>query len=170
MELDADEPGMIIVLDYFGQQPVRRHARKAHAMLRQTVLVSGVDLITVAVALGNLCGVIDLRDPRAALQHRRVGAKPHRAAHIAGEPALLQLISLHPFGHETNDRLGCGDKFRGVGAFNAAKIPRCLDHGHLHAEANPEIRYTALTRELCGANFSFGAALTKSARYQNAVD
>src|SRR6516162_4360008 len=139
-------------------------------MLRQTVLVRGIDLVTVAMAFGDLSRLIDLRNPRAALQHRRVRAQPHGAAHIAGQPALLQLISLHPFGHEADDRLRRSDKFRGVGGFNAAKIPRRLDHGHLHAEANSEIRHATLARELRGANLSLGAALTKSARHQNAVN
>src|SRR6516164_1959713 len=51
MKLNADEPGMILILDHLGQQPVRRHAGKAHAVLLKAVLVAGIDLVAVAVAL-----------------------------------------------------------------------------------------------------------------------
>src|SRR5689334_2164432 len=123
----------------------------------------------MAVALGNFSRVIDLRNAGAALQQRRIGPEPHGTPHIAGQAALLQLISLHPFGHQTNDWLGRGDEFGRIGGFDAAKIPCGLDHGHLHAEANSEIRHAALTREPCSTDFSLGAALAESAWHQNAV-
>ena len=53
MKLHADEPGMILMLDHLRQEPVRRHAGKAHAMLLQAILVAGVDLVAMAVTLGN---------------------------------------------------------------------------------------------------------------------
>ncbi len=43
-------------------------------------------------------------------------------------------------------------------------------HGHLHAEADAEIRHVALARELRRANFAFGAALAEAAGHQDAVD
>src|SRR6516162_5470120 len=54
VELHADEPGMILVLDHLGQQAVGRHSGEAHAMLLEPPAVAGVDLVAVAMALGNL--------------------------------------------------------------------------------------------------------------------
>jgi len=89
VELHADEPGMVVIFDDFREEPVGRHAAKAHAMLRQPVLVAGVDLIAMAVALGNFAGLINVGDAAAALEDGRIGAEPHGAAEIAGDAALL---------------------------------------------------------------------------------
>src|SRR5207302_10125074 len=67
VELHADEPGMVFVFDDLRQHAVGRQAREAQAMLFEAVLVGGVDLITVAVALGDLGrAAIDSRQPAAA--------------------------------------------------------------------------------------------------------
>src|SRR5215831_21135101 len=100
MELHADEPGMVFILDHFRQQPVRRHAGKAHAMLLEPALVAGIDLVAVPVALGNLGGaVVNLRYTAAALKDRRIGAKPHGAAEIAVDTAGLEFVALYFLGH-----------------------------------------------------------------------
>ena len=76
MKLHADEPGMILMLDHLRQEPVRRHAGKAHAMLLQAILVAGIDLVAMAVTLGNFPGTIFslTRLPRS----RRAGYAPSR--------------------------------------------------------------------------------------------
>src|SRR5260370_9655243 len=51
MKLHADEPGMVFIFDDFRKKPIRRHAREAHAVLRQAVLVRRIDLIAMAMAL-----------------------------------------------------------------------------------------------------------------------
>ena len=51
VKLHADEPGVVGVFDDLGQDAVRRHAAEAHAVLFKPVLVSGVDLVTMTVAL-----------------------------------------------------------------------------------------------------------------------
>src|SRR6266496_2806672 len=80
VELHADEPGMVLVFDDLRQHAVGRQAREAQAVLLEPVLVGGVDLVAVAVALGNLGGAaIDFRDAAAALEHRGVRAEPHGA-------------------------------------------------------------------------------------------
>ncbi len=50
----------------------------------QPVLVVDVDLVAVAVALGNVGRAVDLGDLGVLLQRRLVGAEAHRAAEIAG--------------------------------------------------------------------------------------
>ena len=85
-------------------------------------------------------------------------------------PALLQLVALHPFGHQADHRLARRAEFGRVRLLDAAEVPRRLDHRHLHAEADAEIRDLALAREPRRADLALGAALAKAARHQNAVD
>src|SRR2546430_17294165 len=81
MELHADEPGVVLVFDHFGQEAVGRHAAEAHAVLFEAAFVAGIDFVAMAVALGNLdYAVIDIGDPAAALKDRRVGGEPHGAS------------------------------------------------------------------------------------------
>ena len=103
-------------------------------------------------------------------EHRRIGAEPHGAAEIAVGGALLQRVALQPFGHQADHRLGRRRELGRVGLGDAAQIARRLDHRHLHAEADAEIRHVALARELRRADFSLGAALAEAARHQDAVD
>ena len=58
----------------------------------------------------------------------------------------------------------------GVRLLDADEIARGLDHRHLHAEADAEIRHVALARELRRADLALGAALAEAAGHQNAVD
>src|ERR1700751_3105164 len=96
--------------------------------------------------------------------------KPHRAPEIAALRSPFKLIAAQPLGHEADDRLTGGAEFRRIGVGNADEIARSLDHGHLHAEADAEIRHVALACELGRTNFPLGAALAESARHQNAID
>src|SRR5712692_8246666 len=108
MKLHADEPGMILILDHLGQESIGRHAGKPHAVLLEPVLIAGIDLIAVAVALGNLDGAIYFAYPTAALEEREIGAEPHRAAEIVVDAANLELVSLHPFRHQADHRMRGG--------------------------------------------------------------
>ena len=103
-------------------------------------------------------------------ERRRIGAEPHGAAEVAVGRALLQRVALEPFGHQADHRLRRRREFGRVGLGDAAEIARRLDHRHLHAEADAEIRHVALARELRRADFSFGAALAEAAGHQDAVD
>src|SRR5262249_58896902 len=131
---------------------------------------AGIDLGAVAVALGNLGGaVVNLRYPAAAPKERRIGAKPHGAAEIAVDTARLEFVALHPLGHQTDHWFGGRTEFGRVCLFDAAEVARRFDDGHLHSEANSEIRHLALARELYRPDFSLAAALAEAARDQNAV-
>src|SRR6478735_4052793 len=140
-------------------------------MLLEAVLVGGVDLVAVAMALGNLGrAAIDLRDAAAAVERRGIGAETHRAAEIAGLGALLELVAAQPFGHQADQRLLGRAELGGVGVLDADEVSCGFDHRHLHAEADAEIWHVALARELRRADLAFGAALAEAARHQNAVD
>ena len=49
-------------------------------------------------------------------------------------------------------------------------MPRHLDHCHLHAEADAEIRHLPQARVTSRLDLSFGAALAKTARHDDAVN
>ncbi len=54
-------------------------------------------------------------------------------------------------------------------AFEPGEVARRLDHRHLHAEADAEIRHLALAREARRLDLAFGAALAEAAGNQDAV-
>src|SRR5262249_16501702 len=83
MALHADEPGMVGIFDNLRQAPTRRHAAEMHAALLEPPLVGSVDLVAVAVALGNVPAAVNAGDPASWREMRRIGAKPHCAAEIA---------------------------------------------------------------------------------------
>src|SRR5436305_14935353 len=89
MKLHADEPRVPGAFDDLREHTVGRHAAEAHAVLLQPPLVSGVDLVAMAVTLRNFRRVVYLRHLAAAIEHRRIGAEPHRPAEIAVRLALL---------------------------------------------------------------------------------
>ncbi len=103
-------------------------------------------------------------------EHGRIGAEPHGAAEVAAGSALLQLVALHPFGHQADHRIGGGAELRRVRILDAAEIARGFDDGHLHAEADAEIRHLALARELHRLDLALGAALAEAAGHEDAVD
>src|ERR1700691_2317982 len=170
MELNADEPGMVGEFDDLGQRAVGRHAGKPHSGLFQPGFVVDVDLVAVAVALADLGLAVDLGDAAAGQKLRRISAEAHGATQIAVDLALFQRVALHPFGHEADHRLGAGTELGRARAVQAREMARRLDHRHLHAEADAEIRYFPVPREPCRLDLALGAAFAEAARNQNAVD
>ncbi len=93
---------------------------------------------------------------------RRPGAEPHARAFVLHVALLLE---------QADDRVGrVFVELGAVRVFEAADVSRELDRRDLHAEAKPEVRHLVFAREPRRANFSFDAALAKSARNQNAGD
>src|ERR1700692_855675 len=164
MELQPDETGVILVFDDLRQHAVGREARESQAVLLEAVLVGGIDLVAMAMALRNLGGAaIDVGHPATALEHRRVGAKTHGAAEITGLRSLLQFIAAQPFRHQADQGFRRRAELGGIGLLDADQIARGLDRRHLHAEADAEIGYVALARELRRADLALGAALPETA-------
>src|SRR3989337_2723937 len=88
-----------------GSHRAGREPREAQARGFELVAVAHVHLVAVAVTLGDVGRAVDLGDIAALGEHGLVGAEPHRAAEIAVRLAQLQLVALHPFGHQSNHRL-----------------------------------------------------------------
>ena len=101
---------------------------------------------------------------------RLIGAEPHGAAEIAAGGALLELVAAQPFGQQADDRLRRRAELGRVGVLDAGEGARRLDDGHLHAEADAEIRHLALAGEAGRPDLALGAALAEAAGHQDAVD
>ena len=160
---------MVRDLDDLGQQAVGRHAGEAQPRRLQRVAIGDVDLVAVAVALADPGRAVDLGDPAFRVEHRVIGAEPHRAAEIAVGLAPLQLVAAHPFGHQPDDRMLARAELGRAGAGQPREMPRRLDHRHLHAEADAEIRHLPLAREARRLDLALGAALAEPARHEDAV-
>src|SRR5436190_22147223 len=74
MILDSDKPWMVRNFDRLGQESIGRHPGKAQADRFKALFVVGVDLITVAVALGDPHRAVDFRDLAAGRQNRLISA------------------------------------------------------------------------------------------------
>src|SRR5262245_14207666 len=122
----------------------------------------------MTVALGDAGRAIDFGDLAALGEHSIIGAEPHGAAEIAVRLPLLQLLALHPFGHEADDGFLRRAELRRARPFDAS-LAGGVDHRHLHAEADAEIRHAANPRVARRPDLAFGAALAESARHEDAV-
>src|SRR5690606_2886259 len=102
----------------------------------ESVAIGRVDLVAVAVALGNLPGpAIDSRNVAVAAKHRFVSAEPHRAAQLAFDAALLQSLLAHPLGYDADHGLLGRTELRRTG-FGIPCGARRFDAGHLHPETD----------------------------------
>ena len=170
MELDADEPGMVGVFDDLGQEAVGRHAGEAQALRLEPVAIADVDLVAVAVALGDLRVAVDLGDLGC-----RARASPgrRRAAWCRRDrrPAARFSSSL-PRSHSVmrpTTGSGVGPNSVELALGDAGEVARRLDHRHLHAEADAEIGHLALAGEARRPDLALGAALAEAAGHQDAV-
>ena len=148
MELDADEPGVVGPLDDFGKLVVGRHAREDQSGPLQRIAIMDVDLVAMTVALADLVAAVDRANDAVAVELGRIGAEPHRTAKIAAGGALLQALLAHPFGDHADDRLGRFTELGRRGFADPGLVPRRLDAGHLHAEADAEEGDLPLAGEL----------------------
>src|SRR5947208_2243387 len=98
---------------------------------------------------------------RALSEHARIGTEAHRAAFGRNRTLLI---------HESDHRiLGLRVDFGRIRPRHPANAARELDHGELHAEADPEKWHPPLTRVANGRDLSLGAAGSKSGRHQDAI-
>ena len=114
----------------------------------------------MAVAFGNFRFAVERRCAAALRQHARICAEAHRAA-LLGDGLL--------FGHDINDgMLGKLIEFRRMRILPAQHVPRELDHGDLHTEADAEIGDLMRAGVLCGDDHALNAAVAEAAGHENA--
>ena len=97
----------------------------------------------------------------SVVQLHRVGAEPHRAAHVVDLLLLRQQVD-HGVG-----RLGI--ELGRVRAVHADHVAREVDDRELHAEADAEERDAALARDPRGVDLALDAAHAEAAGDQDAV-
>ena len=135
------------------------------AGLGDAVAVVVVDLVAVAVTLGDPGRAVQLLDDRAGLERGLVQAEAHRAAQVA------VVDDLDLLGHRRDDReLGVGVELARRGAGEPDDVARVLDHHALQAEAQAEHRDAVLAREPQCAELALDAAHAESAGHEDAVD
>ncbi len=102
-----------------------------------------------------------MRRQSAVLQHAGIGSQAHGPA-LGIDGFLL--------GHQMDDRMRrLQVKLARVGARQAANMPGKLDHGHLHAETDPEKRNAVLARIANRRDLALAAAIAKTAGNENSI-
>ena len=87
----------------------------------QALPVIGVDLVAVAMTLGDSGLAIDLGD-RDPARIGLVGAQAHGAAEVAAwRRGCSSCVAAHPFGHQPDDGFGGRAEFGRVGAWEAGQ-------------------------------------------------
>ena len=102
---------------------------------------------------------------------RDVAAEAHGTAQIALGVTVFDLaFGGLPFGDQRNHRVRRARVELGaVRALETGDVARKLDHRHLHAKADAEIRNAVRARVVHGLNLAFDAALAETARHQDRV-
>ena len=162
MELDAHEPGVVFPLHDLHQAAVGGQSGQGQAAGLQLRPELVVELIAVAVPLGNVQGAVGFigkgvlpGDPAGA------GAQAHGAP-LGGDPHLV--------GHEGDDRvLGGLGELPGVGVLHGAQVAGGLDDRHLHPQADAEEGNLVLPGVPHGGNHPLNAPVPEAAGHQDAV-
>src|SRR6266571_4877521 len=82
MELAADEPRMLRILDDLHQLAIGTDAAQAQSMLDELIAIRVGDFVAVPMPLADFGEAVHLGHLRAARQPRGIRAEPHRAAHV----------------------------------------------------------------------------------------
>src|SRR6202142_3039762 len=162
MELAAQSPGVIRQLADLDVDAVGRFSRQPQAGRCQGLLIVTVEFIAVAVSLADLALSVSLVGEAAFGQLAWIRAQAHGAAQVVDALQFAQFVD------DAVRRRGV--ELRGVGSGEAAHITGELDHQHLHAQADAEIRHLALAGETDRLDHAFAAALAETARDQDAVE
>ena len=151
VELGGDEVWMNArrQLDNLDQPVVRRNAAKNHAGSGHLLAVLVVDLVAVAVALGNRAGAVKTHGQGVLSQAAGVRPEAHGRAFV-GDTFLL--------GQDMDDGVGGrGVHFFRIGVCQIAGVAGKLDHGHLKAVTDADKRQAGLAGVFDSGNFAFDA-------------
>ncbi len=146
-------------LDRLDQPLVWRRARAHEPGRLEPPAQVVVDLIAMTVALVHDRLAVELADPGPVVQLDRVGAQPHRAAHV-GDLLLL--------GEQVDHReRRLGIELGRVGAVHPGDVARELGDRDLHPETDPEIRDPALAGDLGRPDLALDPAAAEAAGDQD---
>ena len=142
------------------QRPVRRQTGERKTCAGQRLAIFVVELVAVAVALGDLRPAVAPGQGGAGPDAAGIGAQAQRAA-------LVDALALA--GHEVDDLMGAAPvKLTGVGVCQPCLVPGEFDDGHLHAQADAQIGEGVLPGVLGGENHALNPPVPEAARYEYA--
>ena len=153
---------MLGKLEHLDESAVRRHAAEDQPPLPQRLPIGRIDLVPVAVPLGDLVGAVDAVRPGPRSKQTRVGAEPHGAAHVRH---LVLRVQERDHGM-ARPRVELGR----VGRRETAHVSRELDDGALQTQTDPEIGDLPLPDEPDRVDHPVDAALPEAARDEHAVE
>ena len=159
MELRGHEIGVLGDFDNLDKSCFGVEACGNHACLAELVDILVVELVAMAVTLGNHLGAINLVGLAAFLQAAGIGAEAHGATHI-GDVFLL-------FHHIDDGVSGGRGNLDGMGIGIAKHIACELDHGALHAKADAEKRYLVFASIAHGHNLTLDATSAEAGSHEN---
>src|SRR5579859_664652 len=152
---------MVAQLADLDQRTVGRDAAGDQPFLFEDVTVGVVELVAVPVPLHDHVFAVGRLRLRARLETAGIAAQPHGAT-LLRDTGLLR--------EQADDRDGRARReLGGVHIVRAEDVPRELDHHHLHAEAEAEIRDLALAGVARGQDLALDAALAEAAGHDDTV-
>src|SRR2546425_99785 len=161
VELHADKPGMIAQLDDLDQLAIRRQTAEDHAPGHKPLTVGVVELVAVAVALGDALFAVEPRRQASIQQDAGISTQTHGAA-LVHYPALLV--------HQSDDRVRrVRIDLSRIGVRQPTDVAAKLDHGHLHAKANAQERHPLFPGIADRRDLAFGTTLAETHWYQETV-
>src|SRR5581483_8383531 len=161
MELTAEEPRMARKLHDLDQVVVGRGAGGLESGLLERLAIGVVDLVAMAMALGDPAAAVERLGKRARADDARIGAQAHRAA-----LALDRLLFLHDVDHRV---WRVALEFARVGALEPHQVARDLDHHYLEPQANAENWHARLARVAYCADLALDPALAEATRNDDRV-
>src|ERR1700737_5020735 len=131
-----------------------------------------VDLVAMAVTLGNRRRAVDAVRERARDDLAGLRAEPHGSTQIGTRIAALdRSVAVLPLGDQRDHRMRrIGLEFGAVRIREAGFMPGILDDGELHAEANAQTRNAVFARVAYRLDLALDPALPDPAGHEHGVD
>ena len=158
VELGAHKPGMVLQLHDLHQPLIGGQARQSQACGPGGGAVVVVELIAVAVTLGDLRRAVQRPAPAALCQAAGIPPQAHGAA-LVGDMHLIR--------HQVDDRVPGGGELGGVGVLQAHHMAGKLHHCHLHPQADAEVRHHILPGVAAGGDHALDAPVAEAPGHQH---
>src|SRR5579859_1035776 len=162
MELRRDKEGVISQFNDFHQTVIGRATTDHQPMRLHAFTVLVIELIAMTMALKNNGLTIGLIGLRTRDETADPVSQPHSAA-LIGHLALRQ--------HQIDDRMrALLIKLGAISICQSQDVARELDHRHMHAQTEPQVRNILAPRKARRLNLPFDATRTETARHHNTRD
>src|SRR5687768_947708 len=162
VELTAEEPRVLRILDDLDELAVRADAGETHPMFGKGVAKAVGDLVTVAMPLADLRNAIHFGRFRSAVQARGIRPQAHRSSHVRHV-----LLRLHERDHGV---VALGGELGRMTVFQAADVARELDDRRLHPETDAEERQRRGPGMTYGLHHAVDSTHAEAAGHQQPVE